>query len=487
MVPPWTYSFNTGYRLLIAGLVAWALLLPASSTGVARPAPESFADLVETLTPAVVNIATSFSSNSESQDSPFRELPPGTPPEEFYEFFNRRGGAPSHPITSLGSGFIVDPSGLVVTNNHVIADADEITVVLNDNTRLEATIVGRDPKTDLALLKVENGKSLPYVEFGDSDGARVGDWVIAIGNPFGLGNTVTAGILSARGRDINAGPYDDFLQTDAPINRGNSGGPMFDMSGKVIGVNTLIYSPSGGSVGIGFATPAAIVGPVIAQLREFGQTRRGWLGVRIQSVSPEIAETHNLAAATGALVAAVIEDSPAAVGGVLQGDIILRFNGQEVPNRRALPRIVADTLVGSSVPVIVWRDGEHIPLEVTIGRLEEYELANASAARAGAPLEMEFSSLGLTLAHITAELREKFSLAEDSTGVVVTEVSEGIDGDANLRPGDLIVGFGSDRISNLSEFRLLLDMQQHSDSKSIVLFRQRGETSEFVTIKIIRG
>ena len=282
----WTYEMRNAYRLMFAALIAGSLLILVPVIGQARPAPDSCADLAEKLTPAVVNIATSFSHDANSSDgSPFEDLPPGSAPEEFHEFFNRRGGSPMQPITSLGSGFIVDPNGLVVTNNHVIADADEITVVLNDNSRLAATVIGRDPKTDLALLKVENGKSLPYVEFGDSDGARVGDWVIAIGNPFGLGNTVTAGILSARGRDINAGPYDDFLQTDAPINRGNSGGPMFDMNGKVIGVNTLIYSPSGGSVGIGFATPSAIVGPVIAQLREFGQTRRGWLGVRIQSVA----------------------------------------------------------------------------------------------------------------------------------------------------------------------------------------------------------
>ncbi|MDA0231088.1 MAG: Do family serine endopeptidase [Proteobacteria bacterium] len=478
---------SAAYRLLIAGLIVWTVLLTLPGPGAARSAPDSFADLVEKLTPAVVNIATSFSAESKSKESPFGELPPGTPPEEFYEFFNRRGGAPTQPITSLGSGFIIDPSGLVVTNNHVIADADEITVVLNDNSRLNAKVIGRDPKTDLALLKVESGKILPFVQFGNSDGARVGDWVIAIGNPFGLGNTVTAGILSARGRDINAGPYDDFLQTDAPINRGNSGGPMFDMNGKVIGVNTLIYSPSGGSVGIGFATPSAIVGPVIAQLREFGQTRRGWLGVRIQSVSPEIAESQQLAATTGALVAAVIEHSPAAAGGILQGDIILRFDGQDVSSRRALPRIVADTLVGSSVPVIVWREGEHVPLDVTIGRLEEYELANATAARAGAPLEMEFASVGLTLAHITAELREKYSLADESTGVVVTGVSEDIGEHADLVPGDLIVGFGSDRITDLSDFRLLLDMQRQSDSASIVLFRQRGDKSEFITVEINRG
>ncbi len=479
---------NIANRLLLALLCVAALLVAVSTTGMARPAPESFADLVEKLTPAVVNIATSFSHEGKSSgNSPFDELPPGAAPEEFHEFFNRRDGAPMQPITSLGSGFIVDPDGLVVTNNHVIADADEITVVLNDNSRLKAKVIGRDPKTDLALLKVENGKSLPYVKFGDSDGARVGDWVIAIGNPFGLGNTVTAGILSARGRDINAGPYDDFLQTDAPINRGNSGGPMFDMTGKVIGVNTLIYSPSGGSVGIGFATPAAIASPVIDQLREFGQTRRGWLGVRIQSVSPEIAESHKLAAASGAFVATVIEDSPASAAGLKQGDIILRFNGHEVPHRRALPRIVADTPVGSSIPVIIWRDGEHVPLEVTIGRLEEYELASATAARVGTPLEMEFSSLGVSLAYITDELREKFSLAKDAQGIVVTEVSDDLQEHGVLRPGDLIVGVGSDRVSDLSDFRLLLDMRRRSESKSIVLFRLRGETSEFVTIDIKRG
>ena len=476
--------------LLLAAVFAVTFLVAIPTPGVTRPAPESFADLVAELTPAVVNIATSLSHEGKSLgNSPFDDLPPGAAPEEFHEFFNRRKGAPKpmQPITSLGSGFIIDPDGLVVTNYHVIADADEITVVLNDNSRLEAKVIGRDPKTDLALLKVESGKSLPYVEFGNSDGARVGDWVIAIGNPFGLGNTVTAGILSARGRDINAGPYDDFLQTDAPINRGNSGGPMFDMTGKVIGVNTLIYSPSGGSVGIGFATPAAIASPVIDQLREFGQTRRGWLGVRIQSVSLEIAERQNLAAASGAFVAAVIEDSPASAAGLKQGDIILRFNGYEVSDRRALPRIVADTPVGSSVPVIVWRDGEHMPLEVTIGRLEEYELASATAARAGTPLEMKFSSLGVSLAYVTDELREQFSLAKDVQGVIVTEVSDDLKGKGALRPGDVIVGVGSDRVSDLSDFRLLLDMHHQSDSKSIVLFRLRGETSEFVTVDIKRG
>lgn len=481
-------NINAGWRLVIAGLLVATWLLGATSTGAAGSAPNSFADLVEDLAPAVVNIATSFSPEGQkNQESPFGDLPPGAPHDEFYKFFNRQGNNPPQPITSLGSGFIIHPDGLIVTNNHVIADADEITVVLHDNSRHKAEIIGRDPKTDLALLKINKGEPMPFVEFGDSDAARVGDWVIAIGNPFGLGNTVTAGILSARGRDINAGPYDNFLQTDAPINRGNSGGPMFDMNGTVIGVNTLIYSPSGGSVGIGFATPSTIVGPVIEQLRQFGQTRRGWLGVRIQSVSPEIAESHGLAAAQGALVAAVIEDSPASEGGLLRGDIILRFDGQEVPNRRALPRIVADTAVGSSVPVIVWRDGKHISLEVTIGRLEEYELSSAEAARAGAPLEMSFASLGITLSHITAELSEKYALAADAKGIVVTAVSGEFNGDADILPGDLIVGFGSDRINDLSDFRLRLDLHRQAKSENVVLFRLRGDKGEFITLDLKHG
>ena len=483
----WTYRTHTGARLLLAGLLAGAWLLGAMGSGAARPVPDSFADLVEILTPAVVNISTTYRPDAQNKKSPFGDLPPGAPHDEFYEFFQRRGNSPTQPITSLGSGFIVHPDGLVVTNNHVIADADEITVVLHDDTRLTATIIGRDPKTDLALLKIDNGEPLPFVEFGDSDAARVGDWIIAIGNPFGLGNTVTVGILSARGRDINAGPYDNFLQTDAPINRGNSGGPMFDMNGKVIGVNTLIYSPSGGSVGIGFATPSAIVGPVIEQLREFGQTRRGWLGVRIQTVSPEIAESHGLASAQGALVAAVIEDSPAAAGGLLGGDIILRFDGQEVPNRRALPRIVADTAVDDTVPVIVWRNGKHVPLEVTIGRLEEYEQASAAAALVGAPLEMNFSSLGITLARLTPELRKKYDLAEDSRGVIVTELSDDFDAGADILPGDLIVGFGSERINDLSDFRLRLDLHRRAEAESVVLFRQRGGAGEFVTLGLKPG
>jgi serine protease Do len=256
---------------------------------------------------------------------------------------------------------------------------------MDDGARLKATLIGQDAKTDLALLKVEAGHMLPFVSFGDSDAARVGDWVLAVGNPFGLGNSVTAGIVSARGRDINAGPYDDFLQTDAPINRGNSGGPMFSLTGEVIGVNTLIYSPSGGSVGIGFATPAAIVKPVIEQLRKYGHTQRGWLGVRIQSMSDDLAQKLGLAKPTGALVAAVIESGPAAAAHLREGDVILRFNGKPVQNRHALPRIVADTEFGRRVEIVVWREGHELALTVELGRLEDFEASHASQEEKATP------------------------------------------------------------------------------------------------------
>jgi serine protease Do len=478
-------------RLTIVAVVCFALLASAGIGQVqARPAPDSFADLVEKLAPAVVNIATSVrTARSSAEDSPFDELPPGAPYEDFFEFFNKRNPDDNsfQPSSSLGSGFIIDPSGLVVTNNHVIADADEITVVLDDNTRLEAIVIGRDPKTDLALLKIEATSPLAHVEFGDSDIARVGDWVIAIGNPFGLGNTVTAGILSARGRDINAGPYDDFLQTDAPINRGNSGGPMFNMKGQVIGVNTLIYSPSGGSVGIGFATPAAIVRPVIDQLRSFGQTRRGWLGVRIQTVSPEIADKLEMMVPSGALVAAVIEEGPAQAADIREGDVILTFGGREVASRRALPRIVADAPIGEAVPVLLWRDGEEVTVDVIVGRLEEYELA-ASQGRVGrAAVERAFTSLGVTLSAITPDLREKFELGKESGGLVVTGVSDGLSSGADIQPGDIIIELGHNKVADLGDFERRLDALADTDTDLVVVLRERHGEREFIALEIRGG
>ncbi len=480
----------TPYPAVVAVLCMAFLVAP--SLGQARPTPDGFADLIENLAPAVVNIATATrGTSSDTGDSLFEDLPPGAPYPDFFEFFNKRGqDDPSfRPNSSLGSGFIVDPSGYVVTNNHVIADAGEITVVLDDNTRLEARVVGRDPKTDLALLKVDPDKPLAHVRFGDSDVARVGDWVIAIGNPFGLGNTVTAGILSARGRDINAGPYDDFLQTDAPINRGNSGGPMFNLEGEVIGVNTLIYSPSGGSVGIGFATPAAIASPVIDQLRAFGKTRRGWLGVRIQTVSPEIAESLDMSAPGGALVAAVIEEGPAEEADIREGDVILTFGGREVPSRRALPRIVADAPIGESVSVELWRDGEELVVDVVIGRLEDYELtaSQGAAQRQSADTERAFSSLGVTLSAITPNLREEYGLGAVAGGLVVTEVSGALSSDADIKPGDVIIELGHDTVTDIDDVERHLDALTDEDTKLVVVLRERAGERAFVALEIRGG
>src|SRR6202035_774285 len=319
-------------------------------------------------------------------------FPPGSPFEQFFkDFLNRNrpgpGGkgeaqpSPERRMQSLGSGFIIDASGLVVTNNHVIDGADEITVTLQDNTSLKAKVLGRDESGDIALLQVSTDKPLPAVHFGDSDSGRVGDWVLAIGNPFGLGGTVTAGIVSARGRDIRQGPYDDFIQTDAAINRGNSGGPLFNMDGQVIGMNTAIYSPSGGSIGIGFSIPANMVKPVVAQLKDFGHPRRGWLGVRIQQVTPDIAESLGLKDATRAMVAGVNDGGPADKAQIRNGDIILSFNGQNVKEMRNLPLIVAQTEIGKSVPLVVWRDGKQVTLQAVVGELpDEQKVATNTTA-----------------------------------------------------------------------------------------------------------
>ncbi|NIV90413.1 MAG: Do family serine endopeptidase, partial [Actinobacteria bacterium] len=339
-------------RLVLAAIattLAVALMLALAPASHARGTPDGFADLAERLLPAVVNISTT--QEVDRPEGPGFQLPPGSPLEEFFEQFRDRGGdGPPRKARSLGSGFILDAeAGIVVTNNHVIEGADEITVTLHDDTELEAEVVGTDPKTDLAVLSVGEGHTLTAVSFGDSDSSRIGDWVVAIGNPFGLGGTVTAGIISARGRDINAGPYDNFIQTDAAINRGNSGGPLFNLDGEVIGINTAIISPTGGSIGIGFAIPSNQAERVIEQLREYGTTKRGWLGVRIQAVTDDIAESLGLEEAAGALVANVYDGSPADKAGFKSGDVIMSFDGESVPDHRALPRMVANTEVGKSV------------------------------------------------------------------------------------------------------------------------------------------
>ena len=479
---------------LAAAATIGLLLLPVA--GQARGAPDSFADLTAKLMPAVVNISTTQVIKGQKQGQPEFMVPPGSPFEEFFKEFlerNRPKNRGPRRATSLGSGFIIDADGLVVTNNHVIAEADDISVRLSDGTRLKAVLVGRDAKTDLALLKVEPKGKLPALKWGKSGDSRVGDWVLAIGNPFGLGGSVTAGIISARGRDINSGPYDDFFQTDAAINRGNSGGPLFNMKGEVIGINTAIYSPTGGSVGIGFAIPSNLANRVIKQLAEFGRTRRGWLGVRIQTVTEEIAEGLGMAKAGGALVAGVGDDGPAGKAGVEQGDVILRFDGQEVDEMRALPRIVANTAIGKTVKVEVWRKGELTNLEVTIAEMEESNTKLASKEEDTKPEPAkDVTLLGMRLSALTEEARETFKVDEGSEGVLVLEVA----GDSSaakrgLQPGDLIVEVQQTPVATPADVAKQIDQIRESNKvrktkkvKTVLLLVERARNKRFVAVQL---
>jgi serine protease Do len=491
--------------MVIAALIA----LPAGLSGVgishasAHPAPDSFADLADKLLPSVVNISTTQTlkadQHSTDKDNPdLPQFPPGSPFEEFFKDFfkhNHQQGqgqpqAETRKATSLGSGFIIDPAGYVVTNNHVIADADEITVILHDNTSLKAELIGRDTKTDIAVLKVKTDKPLVAVDWGDSDKARVGDWVLAIGNPFGLGGTVTAGILSARQRDINSGPYDDFLQTDASINRGNSGGPMFNMDGQVIGINTAIYSPSGGSIGIGFAIPSALAQEVVAELTHEPDhiVHRGWLGVRIQEVTDEIAESLGLDKAHGALVASVTDNGPAQAGGIQPGDVILTFDGKPVTNMRHLPRLVAETPVDKQVPVTVWRKKAQTDLKVKVGRLQETETASADANEKTPAPKSEVDSvkaLGMTLSNVTPELKEKFSLGDDAKGVVVVDVAKDSPGaEKGLRPGDMIMEAAQEEVKSANQVVGKVADAKKSGRKSILLLVERQGDLRFVALRL---
>src|SRR6202789_2497684 len=400
----------------IAPVSAAIIVLPARQA--AARGPENIADVAEQVIDAVVNISTSQKVDARVTGLP--DLPPGSPMEEFFdEFFkNRRGqGGGDNPaprrVNSLGSGFVIDPSGLVVTNNHVIADADEINVILNDGTKLPAQLVGKDTKSDLALLRVKADKPLKAVAFGDSDKLRLGEWVIAIGNPFSLGGTVTAGIVSARNRDIQSGPYDNYIQTDAAINRGNSGGPLFNLNGEVIGINTAIISPSGGSIGIGFAVPSDTAMPVISQLRDFGETRRGWLGVRIQQVTDDIAESLSIKPPRGALVAGVDDKGPAKPGGIEPGDVVVKFDGHDIKEMRDLPRVVADTPVGKQVDVVVIRKGKEETHQVKIGRLLDTDKVASNDTKPDAVPEQKSTvqkTLGLELSAMSDDLRKKFKI-----------------------------------------------------------------------------
>src|SRR6201988_2132895 len=406
------FDRNPPIRLMPAAALAAALCLTAAQPAAAR-GPENIAGVAEQVIDAVVNISTSQKVDPRVTELP--DLPPGSPMEEFFDQFfkNKRGGGGNEQaprrINSLGSGFIIDASGLVVTNNHVIADADEINVILNDGTKLKATLVGRDNKSDLALLRVHSDKPIKAVKFGDSDKLRLGEWVIAIGNPFSLGGSVTAGIVSARNRDINSGPYDNYIQTDAAINRGNSGGPLFSLNGQVVGINTAIISPSGGSIGIGFAVPSNSAVAVIDQLKQFGETRRGWLGVGNPVVTDEIAESLNIKPPHGALVAGIDEKGPAKPAGIEAGDVIVKFDGKDIKEMRDLPRVVADTPVGKAVEVIIIRKGQQETKTVTLGRLEDGEKQMADAKDVPpADKPVVKKTLGLDLANLDDTLRGKY-------------------------------------------------------------------------------
>jgi serine protease Do len=501
-------SSNLACRALAGVVASFLLIAPpivAPMSAAARPAPDGFADLAAKLLPSVVNISTTQTLKSDrGREHPGPEIPqfpPGSPFEEFFrDFFDRgtpKSGRPEaqpRKATSLGSGFIIDPAGYVVTNNHVIADADEITVILHDDTNLKAEVIGRDGKTDIALLKVKTDKPLNAAAWGDSDTARVGDWVLAIGNPFGLGGSVTAGILSARQRDINSGPYDDFLQTDASINRGNSGGPMFNMDGQVIGINTAIYSPSGGSIGIGFAIPSAIAKAVVAELQNEPDhnVHRGWLGVRIQAVTDEIAESLGLDKARGALIASVSENGPAQAAGIQAGDVVLSFDGREVSDMRRLPRLVAETPVGKTVPVTVWRKRKENTFQVQVGRLEESDQQQASAQptpkKGGKEETGLVKALGLTLSGITTELKEKFSLAGDSKGVVVVDVAKDSPAAAKgVRPGDLIMEAAQEEVKSPGEVSNKIEEAKKSGRKSILLLVERQGDLRFIALRLDQG
>jgi serine protease Do len=515
-------------------VMAVALTVPALTVprgAVARGTPDSFADLAEQLLPAVVNISSTQNVQTASSDKgpEMPVFPPGSPFEQFFkDFMNRHGQGggqggggdgdnndqdqdqdggpdqgqdahPGHPhrMQSLGSGFIIDPSGIIVTNNHVIDGADEITVILQDNTSLKATLIGHDDKNDLAVLQVHTTHKLPAVHWGDSDKSRVGDWVLAIGNPFGLGGSVTAGIVSARGRDIQQGPYDDFIQTDAAINKGNSGGPLFNMNGDVIGINTAIFSPSGGSIGIGFSIPSDEAKNVVEQLRQYGRPRRGWLGVHIQQVTPDIAESLGLHAADnptegsaeGALVAGVTHNGPADHAHIQNGDIILTFNNQPLKEMKTLPRVVAETPIDQQVPVDIWRAGHRQTVQVVVAEMPDDEKKPAAAAESlhkpATNPSVDFSGFGMKLSPLTDATRQKYKIDAEQKGMVITEISpDGAAADHGLKPGDVVVEVSQSAVNSPADLQKKLDEARNASRKSVLLLVQGQDGLRWVPMPV---
>jgi serine protease Do len=470
-----------GHRALWTLLLASALVMLQAIQAFARP--DSFADLAEQFSPAVVNITTATMVAGREQASPM--VPEGSPFEDFFREFQDRNRGERAPRRSsaLGSGFVISEDGFIVTNNHVIAGADEITIEFFNGETLDAKLVGTDEKTDIALLKVEAENALPYVSFGDSDLARVGDWVVAMGNPLGQGFSVSAGIVSARNRALS-GTYDDYIQTDAAINRGNSGGPLFNLEGEVIGVNTAILSPNGGSIGIGFSMASNVVTGVVDQLKEFGETRRGWLGVRIQDVTEDMADAMGLPEAKGAMVSDVPE-GPAMEAGMLAGDVIVTFDGTDVEDTRGLVRQVGNTQVGKTVRVTVWRDGKTETLKVTLGRREDAEAEAVPAAQPGKEEPVEKDLMGMSLSSVTDELIEQLGLDDGAKGLVVRDVDEASDAyEKGLRAGDLITEAGQKKVQTIAELEERVAEAQDAGRKSILLLIRRQGEPRFVALPI---
>jgi len=465
-------------------LGAFAMVVAASQAAWAQARPDSLAPLAEEISPSVVNITTA--SVMKGRTGPQGIVPEGSPFEEFFREFQDRNGQGNRPRRSsaLGSGFVISEEGYVVTNNHVIESADEISIEFFDGKELQATVVGTDPNTDIALLKVEADDPLEFVNFGDSDTVRVGDWVIAMGNPLGQGFSVSVGIVSARNRALT-GYYDDYIQTDAAINRGNSGGPLFNMDGEVIGVNTAIMSPNGGSIGIGFSMASNVVTRVVDQLREYGETRRGWLGVRIQDVTGDVAEAIGLETVAGALITDV-PDGPAQEAGLLAGDVIVRFDGVDVEDTRGLVRQVGNNEVGKAVRVVVFRDGETKTVLVTLGRREEAERAvPAAMGRPAEDGETEKEVLGMTLSILTDDMRSELGIGENMSGLVVVDVDETSEAfEKGLRAGDLIAEAGQQKVTDLSSLDDRIQDAKDAGRKSLLLLIRRAGEPRFVALNL---
>lgn len=470
---------------LLAATAALALSgAPQAVLAQSARGPDIIADVAAQVIDSVVNISATTTA-TEQRTVPMPQLPPGSPFQDFFDEFFKNGpggegpqqGRPQRKSNSLGSGFVIDASGIVVTNAHVIGEANDVTVIFADGRKLKAEIVGKDTKVDLAVLRVKPDKPLKAVKFGDSEKTRIGQWVMAIGNPFGLGGSVSAGIISARNRDISDQSYGQYIQTDAAINKGNSGGPLFDMNGDVIGINTAILSPSGGSIGIGFAVPSALAKPIIDQLLQFGETRRGWLGVRIQNVDESIAESLGLKEPKGALVAGVDEKGPSKPAGIEPGDVILKFDGKDVKDSKDLPRIVGQTAVGKDVDVLILRKGKEVTKQVKLGRLEEGEkIAKASATQGEPEKSVVKKALGLDLSPITDEAKKRFAIKDTVKGVLVSRVDPNSPAaDKRVQPGDIIVEVQQEAVATPDAVTKRVDALKKEGKKSALFLIANGQ------------